>query len=221
MRPHFSERFKTQDKNRLYLEIDNRNLIESDLRNIILLRFKTLDEISKNLIFDKFLQFNSDIDINLIDQRIVGAIKSAVKGYIWSFRKIEGNYKISIGFFNTKEVFYTIIFHEIGHSVLRSSGIINKDYNDSPYLEENFCWELSSIFCKIFNINYCKEREEISISFLKLMDQYGKQDEFCKEFQKLVILERKLFCFSDYGEDTFHWDDKGIPVPNSSTQYHF
>jgi hypothetical protein len=188
-------------------------LSEIYLRKKILDELSNLDPKDKQIIINAFEKYKEGIDKKQILNSLAKAVLSAAKGTEWK----TGGSTLQMGFYNTQETFYTLIFHEAAHVVLQSLGRTDKEYDSTTEQEEDFCWRFSRLACNLLNFPYSLLRESISRSFCELKLLVVKKlllnpEEQLKALSQLIVLEQQCFNFSDVGKDRFYWVENSIPL---------
>lgn len=188
-------------------------LSETYLRKKILDKLANLDPKDKQIIINAFEKYKKGINEKQILNSLAKAVSSASKGTEWK----TGGLTLQMGFYNTQETFYTLIFHEAAHVVLQSLGRTDKEYDLTTEQEEDFCWHFSRLACSLLDFPYSLLRESISRSFCELKLLIVKKllfnpEEQLKALSQLIVLEQQCFNFSDVGKDRFYWVENSVPL---------
>lgn len=186
-----------------------RLVAEHLLRNKVIELLPGSDETERTSVAELFNQmmgksFEADIIFYHIEQAIVEAQLSMGWG---------NEDKVKLGHYNSERIYYTLLFHEVGHNVLRRLGRLRQTYNNHHWPEENFCWEFSRQMCRLLDLPYSLTRELLSRLSGKLTDKLRERRNVMTEelFWQICVIEGLLFGFSYSRKTEFVWDKEGKP----------
>jgi|GEM_PF-3375243 len=143
------------------------------------------------------------------------AVRLAKRSKRWGVNGLQS--QVNIGFYQNEADYYTILFHEAAHTVLRVIDLSFSAYEENSDLEEVFCWELSQLVAQLLDFPYAPETAAIQLAISRWHLQLrtlstSEIDTADQQLKQLVLREQEILGFSIYADDDFYWDEQEMPV---------
>jgi hypothetical protein len=121
---------------------------------------------------------------------------------------------VNIGYYSTDGDYYTILFHELGHRLLRSLGRTAGIYNINPSPEEFFCWDFSRKACSALELPYSPVRELTEKLGFLLADAVANHNTpiILVLLEIYARAEAQLYGLTRYSRNRLDWDGEERPV---------
>lgn len=194
-------------------------LPEGELRAFLLARLHGLNNKKQMKIIRMFQMYRPAIDPEMVMPYFEHAIHSAVRSYQWEGTRSPENV-VGIGFYQTPAEYFATFLHESGHNILQLLGRSNEEYTSDEESEEDFCWRFSRYVCTLLDLPFSRDREHIDRSFCLLTTKLAQKltlQDVAVYYDNLIEQEVARFGFSRYGNDTFRWNNDGVPEKCDST----
>jgi hypothetical protein len=97
--------------------------------------------------------------LNRLDERMIEIISTAIQSNSWGFSD-----RVKIGHYASKDVFYTLLFHEVSHALLNRT-----DLNAAAL--EYACWDFSRKICRQLALPYSVAKEYLNKFWLEIFNR--------------------------------------------------
>ena len=190
-----------------FLTERKQTLSESQLREEAICRIEKLTTTHVEGILALFEKVDFQIDSSALVPLMIEKIRGAKQSSLW-----KSNDEINMGYYSSSAVFYTVLFHELSHTLLRASGL--KFDKTKLFFEEFLCWEFSRVICHYLKLPYAPIYELLA-NIISIFLNGGKNNK--RVNRELILpclcwLEKILFNASILDRSEFHWSSEGVPI---------
>jgi hypothetical protein len=118
---------------------------------------------------------------------------------------------VHIAFYAHDADFFTLIYHEAGHALLREGGMPNSAVGETEVWEEEWCWAFSRLLCEVTNVPFCVERQYVS-QLQWVGRELLHEDATSMAFEQALVEEESIFGVNFFDSQFLDWSDTGVPL---------